>query len=58
MRKETMSDVHPVVQSYYIKDNANMVSLGFVYRLNFGETIKKASRTIENKGIDTGVVDY
>lgn len=58
MRKETMSDVHPVVQSYYIKDNANMVSLGFVYRLNFGETIKKASRTIENKGIDTGVADY
>ena len=32
-----------------------MVTLGVVYRANFGKGFKKSSRSIRNSGIDTGV---
>ena len=52
---KTLSDVHPAEDVNFIKDNANMVTFGVVYRVNFGKGFKKASRSIRNSGIDTGV---
>ena len=50
----TLSPTHPEEFKTYIKDNANMVYLSVTYRFNFGKQLKKASRTLYNKGIDTG----
>ena len=53
----TLSDIHPENYVRSIRDNANMVTLGVVYRMNFGKGLKKYSRTIKNSGLDTGVSD-
>ena len=52
---KSFSDVHPERRTNYIKDNANMVSIGVAYRINFGKQLKKSSRTLRNRGVDTGV---
>ena len=51
----TLSDIHPENYIRSIRDNANMVTLGVVYRMNFGKSLAKFRRTINNRGIDTGV---
>ncbi len=51
----TLSDIHPENYVRSIRDNANMVTLGVVYRMNFGKSLAKFRRTINNRGIDTGV---
>lgn len=56
---ETPSKVHPISKTFYIKDFANMVELNIVYRISFGKSYQRANRTLQNKGIDTGVnVEY
>lgn len=56
---ETPSKVHPISKIFYIKDFANMVELNIVYRISFGKSYQRANRTLQNKGIDTGVnVEY
>lgn len=56
---ETISDVNPNRTSGYIKNNANMVSLGVIYRANFGKSFKKSKRGLGSSSIDTGVdVNY
>lgn len=55
----TYSEVNPESTLNYIKNNANMVMIGFIYRVNWGQTIKKPSRTLKPSGVDTGVdVNY
>ena len=55
----TPSKVHPIFNSFYIKDYANLVELNFVYRIDLGKSYNRANRTLQNKGIDTGVdVEY
>lgn len=57
--EKTVSDVHPVSTTNYIKDNANMVTFGVIYRANFGKSLKKSKRGLRGGDIDTGVnVDY
>ncbi len=51
----TPSKVHPVFNTFFIKDFANMVELNIVYRANFGKSYQRANRTLQNNGIDTGV---
>lgn len=56
---ETPSKAHPISKTFYIKDFANMVELNIVYRISFGKSYQRANRTLQNKGIDTGVnVEY
>lgn len=56
---KTISNVHPDKTTGYIKDNANMVSLGVIYRANFGKSFKKSKRGLEGGSLDTGVdVNY
>ena len=56
---ETPSKVRPISKTFYIKDFANMVELNIVYRISFGKSYQRANRTLQNKGIDTGVnVEY
>lgn len=56
---ETPSMVHPETKTFYIKDFANMIELNIVYRVSFGKSYQRANRTLQNKGIDTGVnVEY
>ncbi len=55
----TDSDVHPSTSEFYMKDFANMVELNLAYSINFGKSLKKVERTLNNKGIDTGVnIEY
>ncbi len=53
-KSTTLSEVHPMEEMSYIKNNANMVELGVAYRMNFGQKLNKSERTLKNKGIDTG----
>ena len=57
--EETLSDVNPLFTTNFIKDNANMVTLGVIYRANFGKSFKKSTRGLNGGEIDTGVdVNY
>lgn len=49
------SDVHPVIKENYIRDNANMVAVSAVYRVNFGASFKKAKRGLNGGSVDAGV---
>lgn len=49
------SDVNPSESEVYIKDNANQVTLGVTYRINFGKSFRKANRSIKNGGGDSGI---
>ncbi len=51
----TPSKVHPINNTFYIKDFANMFELNIIYRINFGKSYQRANRTLQNGGIDTGV---
>lgn len=58
-KARTISRINPSSTEYYIKDFANMVELSIKYRINFGKTLKKANRSLQNTGLDTGVnIDY
>lgn len=48
---ESLSKVNPGISSMYIKDNASWITLGVVYRLNFGRKFNKSSKSLNN--VDT-----
>lgn len=49
-----LSKANPSESTRYIKDNANMIVLNVTYRVNFGKTFRKASRSLRNGGVDSG----
>lgn len=54
-RSRNISDVHPEYTRYYIKDQANLVSIGVRYSVNFGKLLKKGERTLRTGSIDDGI---
>lgn len=58
-RTHTLSATHPESTFYYIKDQANLLSVGLRYSVNFGRQLKKGDRTLRLGGIDNGLdTDY
>lgn len=51
----TISDAHPETYTQNIRDNANMLLLRINYRFDFGKQHKKASRSLNNGGVERGV---
>ena len=49
------SSVHPEYSDYYLKNFANLVSIGVRYSLNFGKRLRKGNRSTSSYGIDSGV---
>lgn len=54
-RTKELSDVRPVNNNYYIKDCANMITIGLTYRFNWGNKFKKGKQGLKNESIDTGI---
>lgn len=54
-RAWNISDVHPEYTCYYIKDQANLVSVSVRYSTNFGNQLKKSHRTLHAGSIDDGI---
>lgn len=50
-----LSSVHPEYSDYYLKNFANLVSIGVRYSLNFGKRLRKGNRSTSSYGIDSGV---
>ena len=54
-KTKELSDVHPTNNEFYIKNTANMVTIGVTYRVNLGKKFNKAKQGLKNDGIDSGV---
>lgn len=54
-RNWVLSSVHPEYSDYYLKNFANLVSIGVRYSLNFGKRLRKGNRSTSSYGIDSGV---
>lgn len=54
-RTQTLSATHPESTFYYIKDQANLLSIGVRYNVNFGRQLKKGNRTLRLGGLDNGL---
>lgn len=54
-RSCSISDIHPESTRYYIKDQANLISIGVRYSINFGSQLKKGERTLRAGSLDDGI---
>jgi hypothetical protein len=53
---ESISSVNPYRQGVYIKDNGNMLILGFSYQFNYGKSLNTSKKTLTNSDSDTGIL--
>ena len=51
-----LSEMHPFDQVNRTVENSNMVVLGLTWRMNYGSSFKKGSKTLSNGGYDSGTV--
>lgn len=54
-RNWSESNTHPTEHIVYIKDCANMVTIGVNYRINWGKSLRKFKQTYKNSVPDTGL---
>ncbi|MEG2599984.1 MAG: TonB-dependent receptor [Muribaculaceae bacterium] len=52
---ENLSSAHPSYSKVTIVSNANMVSLGVTYKVNFGKSFNKGRKTLKNDGYESGM---
>lgn len=53
---ERLSMVAPSVRNVYVKDNANMVYVGFSYNISWGKSLFNISKSLHNSDWDKGVM--
>lgn len=56
IKKQSLSNANPYLESVYIKDNANMVVLGISYQFNFGKGMKKSRKSLQNSDNEIGIL--
>ena len=54
--EESVASTNPYCQTVYIKDNGNMLVLGFSYQFNYGKFLNKGKKTLTNSDSDTGIL--
>ena len=55
-RTKGLSEMHPFEHVNHTVENGNMVVLGLTWRMNYGSSFKKGSKTLSNGGYDSGTV--
>lgn len=53
---ENLATDNPSQKQIYIKDNANMLLLQMNYTLNFGKSLKKSRRNLNNRDTESGIL--
>ncbi|MDR0540862.1 MAG: hypothetical protein LBH19_01475 [Dysgonamonadaceae bacterium] len=54
--EESISPVNPYRRNVCIKDNGNMLILGFSYQFSYGKTLNKNRKTLSNSDSETGIL--
>lgn len=56
VKSESLSSVNPFSESVRIKDNGNMFVLGVSYQLNWGKSLKKSKKSLQNADGEVGIL--
>jgi len=54
--EQSISLVNPYKREVFIKDNGNMLILGFSYQFSYGKSLNKSKKTLTNSDSDTGIL--